>query len=143
VTALAISTAAQAADAAESGVAAPAPTARLHRPAHARDPAAELARRLDLDAKQRSQVTRLLAVRQAQIRHVWNDPAVEADDRVGAVKAINDRTVRAIRALLSEEQRAKYIQAPPPGGPASGPQPSVEDWLNASKSKNSDAGAPR
>src|SRR5438105_2582227 len=62
-TALAVSTAARAADADESAVAAPAPAARLHRPARARDPAAELARRLDLNAKQRSQVTRLLAVR--------------------------------------------------------------------------------
>jgi hypothetical protein len=114
-----------------------------HVPPHARDPAADLAKRLDLDPKQQQQVRKLLANRQVQMRRVWSDPAIAPDDRVGAVKAINDRTVVQIRELLTEEQKAKYIQPRPAGSASREPQPSVEDWLNASKPRNSDSSAPR
>jgi hypothetical protein len=131
---------------ASEGADSPAATPRVthaHFPPHARDPAADLAKRLDLDAKQQQQVRKLLAARQAQMRRVWSDPAVAPDDRVGAVKAINDRTIVQIRELLTEEQKAKYFQPRPAGSAAREPQPSVEDWINATKPRNPDASAPR
>jgi hypothetical protein len=125
------------------GLAAPPRVTHAHFPPHARDPAADLAKRLDLNPKQQQQVRKLLTARQAQMRRVWSDPAIAPDDRVGAVKAINDRTVVQIRELLTEEQKAKYFQPRPAGSAAREPQPSVEDWLNAGKPRNPDASTPR
>jgi len=122
---------------------APPPATHAQRASRSRDPAAVLAQRLDLDAKQRAQVRRLLAVRQAEIRRVWTNPAIAGSDRVGAVKAINDKTMAQIRALLTEEQKTKYFQPRPAGSPAREPQPSMEDWLDATRPRNPDQSTPR
>jgi hypothetical protein len=100
---------------------------------HAGDPAAAFAKRLELDPRQEAQVRRLLAMRHDEIRRVWTDPGIAADDRVGAVKAINDNTRSQIRALLTEEQRKKYFQPRPAESAATDPKPSVGDWLNATR----------
>jgi len=115
---------------------------QLHRTPPARDPAAAFAKRLDLDAQQQAQVKRLLAIRQAQIRNVWSDPSIAADDRVGAVKAINEKTEAQIRALLTEEQRKRYFQPRPSGSPATDPKPSVEEWLNVTRPRKDSSPAP-
>ena len=141
--ALVSATPARAADESAAAPAAAPPVPHAHHKPRARDPAADLAKRLDLDAKQQVQVKRLLALRQAQIRRVWSDPAIDPSDRVGAVKAINDRTVAQIRELLTDEQKKKYIQPRPAGSPPNEPQPSVEDWLNATRPRNPDPSAPR
>jgi hypothetical protein len=116
--------------------------AKTHPKPPARDPAAVFAKRLELDAQQEAQVRRLLAMRQAQIRRVWSDPSIAGDDRVGAVKAINAKTIEQIRSLLTEEQKQKYFQTPPVGNPVTEPGPSVQDWLHALRPQNPDAGAP-
>lgn len=131
--------------AADAGAAEPGAPPRVTdspRKPPARDPAAAFAKRLDLDAKQQAQVRRLLAIRQAQIRKVWSDPSIDGDDRVGAVKAINVKTIEQIRSLLTEEQKQKYFQPRPVGSPATEPGSSVEDWLHALRPQNPDAGAP-
>jgi hypothetical protein len=132
--------------AADEGTVSPSsrpPVARAQRGLRSRDPAAVLAQRLDLDPKQQAQVQRLLAMRQAQIRGVWTNPGIAGDDRIGAVKAINDRTVAQIRALLTDEQKTRYFQPRPAGSPAKEAQPSVQDWLNATRPRNSDPSTPR
>jgi hypothetical protein len=106
-------------------------------PVRMRDPAATLAKRLDLDAKQTAEVRRLLVTRHAQIQAVWTDGAIDAGDRVGAVKAINDKTEAQIRAILTEEQRKKYFLPKPSGKPAPGSQSTVADWLNVRSRANS------
>ena len=133
----------QAADESAANPQSPPLAAHARRAPHAHDPAADFAKRFDLSPKQQVQLRRLLALRQAQMRRVWSDPAIDASDRVGAVKAINGRTVEQIRELLTEEQRKNYIQPRPTGSPASEPQPSVEDWLNATRPRNPDPSAPR
>jgi hypothetical protein len=120
----------------------PPRVANTHRTPPARDPAAAFAKRLDLDAEQEAQVRRLLALQQAQIRRVWSDPLIAGDDRVGAVKAINAKTIEQIRSLLTEKQKQKYFQTLPVGSPATQPGPSVQDWLHALRPQNPDAGAP-
>jgi hypothetical protein len=117
------------------------PTSRAHPMPRARDPAAAFAKRLDLDPKQQAQVRGLLEIRQAQVRRVWTDPAIAGGDRVGAVKAINEKTVAQIRALLTEEQRKKYFQPRPIGSRATEPTLSVADWLKATTPKNPDSSA--
>jgi hypothetical protein len=119
------------------------PTSHAHPMPHARDPAAALAKRLDLDPQQHAQVRRLLENRQAQMRRVWTNPAIDAGDRVGAVKAINDKTAAQIRALLTEEQKKSYFQPRPIGSPPTEPTPSVADWLKATGPKNSESDATR
>ena len=141
--ALAGTAAVRAADAGAAEPDAPSQVANTHPKPPARDPAAVFAKRLDLDAKQEGQVRRLLAMRQAQIRRLWTDPLIAGDERVGAVKAINAKTVEQIRSLLTEEQKQKYFQTLPVGSLATEPGPSVQDWLRALRPQNPDAGAPR
>jgi hypothetical protein len=117
------------------------PISRPHAVPRARDPAAAFAKRLDLDPKQQAQLRGLLEIRRSQIRRVWADPAIAGDDRVGAVKAINEKTVTQIRALLTADQRKKYFQPRPNGSPATEPTLSVADWLKASGPKNPDSSA--
>jgi hypothetical protein len=132
--------------AADAGAAEPeaaAPAAQAARKPPARDAAATFAKRLGLDAKQEVQVRRLLAIQQAQVRKLWRDPSIAADDRVGAVKAINAKTIDQIRSLLTEEQKQKYFQPKSPESPALESGRSVEDWMHAlSKPQNPDANGP-
>lgn len=118
------------------------PVVHVHRKPLARDPAAAFAKRLDLDANQQAQVRGLLAIRQAQIRSVWSDPEIAGDDRVGAIKALNAKTVEQIRSLLTEEQKQKYFQPRPVGSVPPEPGPGVEEWLRALRPQNLDAGTP-
>ena len=101
--------------------------------ARTRDPATALAKRLDLDAQQTSAVRRLLVSRQADLRALWTNSPVAAEDRIGAIKAINARTESQIRELLTEEQRKRYFQPKPNETPPDSSRPSVEYWLNASR----------
>ena len=101
--------------------------------ARMRDPATALAKRLDLNAQQTSEVRRLLVSRQTDMRALWTNNTVAAEDRVGAIKAINARTESQIRELLTEEQRKRYFQPKPNETPADGTRPSVEHWLNVSR----------
>jgi hypothetical protein len=115
--------------------------APLPRTTPVRDPAAALAKHLNLDANQLAQVRRLLAIQKVQIRKVWSDPSIDPDDRVGAVKAINAKTIGQIRALLTEEQKQKYFQPLPAGSlPAEG-GPGVADWLHALRPQAETTGA--
>ena len=112
-----------------------APVSAAPRTPQRRDPAAALARRLDLDAQQTAAVRRLLAKRQAEVRSLWTHGTVAAEDRVGVVKAINERTAARIRALLNEQQKKAYFQPKPDAGPDNGNRPSVEQWMSISRSQ--------
>jgi hypothetical protein len=85
---------------------------------------------LGLDAQQQSEVRKVLLDQRTQVLKVWNDESIPAGYRVIATRAISDKTAERIRALLSEEQKAKYI-AP---RKAHEPQPgdskvSIEQWM--------------
>jgi hypothetical protein len=69
-----------------------------------------LARELDLSPGQQEQVKGLLQAQQAQVAALWNDTALPAALRVGRTQALAERTAGQIRALLTDEQRKKYIQ---------------------------------
>jgi len=45
---------------------------------------------------------------------VWNDTSLAAANRVSATRIISDRTADRIRAILTEEQKAKYNKARKP-----------------------------
>ena len=109
---------APAAAAAES---APAPSAKRHR-APPRPPTtsrlearvAMLTAQLGLDAKQQAGVRRVLMGQREQVMRVWRDNSVPPADRVGATRAIIERSAGQIRALLNEEQKAKFLRGREP-----------------------------
>jgi hypothetical protein len=96
-----------------------------------------LTRSLDLDAAQQDGLRQVLEKQREQVRKVWSDESsVPPAYRVSATRTISDATADQIRALLNEEQRKKYT---PPRQPrdaaADSTKRSVEDWMNATKSK--------
>ena len=91
---------------------------------------------LGLDAAQQSAVRTLLLDQREQVMKVWSDPSIPAGYRIGATRAISDRTADRIRALLNDVQKAKYI-APrkPRETQAAGSKATLEDWMNAASPK--------
>jgi len=95
-----------------------------------------LAAELSLDAQQQAQVRRILEDQREQVMRVWNDSSLPAANRVSATRVIGDRTADRIRAILTEEQKAKYYQAPKPRDAGeNSASPSVEEWMKAAAAK--------
>jgi Spy/CpxP family protein refolding chaperone len=94
-----------------------------------------LAKELDLNAAQQAQVKKLLESQREQVARVWNDASIPAARRVVATQAIGDRTADQIRALLTEEQRKKYIQPRQREASVGAPGGDVQAWMNAGKVK--------
>ena len=95
-----------------------------------------LAKALDLDAKQQSELRKVLEDQREQVRKVWSDTSVPAAYRVSATEAIGDRTADRIRALLNEEQRKRY--KPPRvsrDALAGSTPPDVEAWMAGGKAR--------
>jgi hypothetical protein len=92
---------------------------------------------LDLNPTQQSELKKTLEDQREQVRRLLNDPSVPAENRIGALRAINDQTVERIRGFLNEEQKKKYF----PNGPLPSPGASQESssdleyWMNATTGK--------
>lgn len=90
-----------------------------------------LSKALDLDARQQSQLRKVLEDQREQVSRVWSDTSVPAAYRVGTTQAISDKTADRIRALLNDEQRKRYNPPKPPREARPGSaRPSVEAWMN-------------
>ena len=86
--------------------------------------------RIELDARQQSELRKALEDQRDQMTRVWSDAAVPAAYRVSATQAIADQTSDRIRALLNEEQRKRYNAPRPKNGLTPGTaRPSVEAWM--------------
>ena len=95
-----------------------------------------LAAELSLDGQQQAQVRRILEDQREQVMRVWNDSSLAAANRVSATRIISDRTADRIRAILTEEQKAKYNQARKPRAAGeNAASPSVEEWMKAAAAK--------
>ena len=70
-----------------------------------------LTAQLGLDAQQQAGVRRVLMDQRDQVMRVWRDNSVPPDDRVGATRAIVGGSAGRIRALLTEEQKAKFLRS--------------------------------
>ena len=87
---------------------------------------------LGLDERQRGELRRILIDQRMQIMKLWGDTSVPPASRVGATRVISNLTGDRIRAMLSDEQKAKYNQPRKPHDPAADPPArSVEDWMHA------------
>lgn len=88
-----------------------------------------LARSLDLNEAQQAAVKKILEQRQQETLRIRQDASISGGARIERFRALQDRTVERIRAVLNEEQKKKYDPlavrrvAPAPD------QRSVEDWL--------------
>jgi hypothetical protein len=86
-----------------------------------------LAKALQLDARQRTQLAAILESQRQAVTKIWSDPAMLPAERTPATRALQDRTADQIRAILSEEQKKRYNPPNPQG--AAPPSPNVEDWM--------------
>jgi Spy/CpxP family protein refolding chaperone len=92
------------------------------------------AKNLDLTEAQKSAVKKVLAQQQQEILRIRRDPSLVGRAGIDRVRALQQTTVERIRAILNEEQKKKYDPLAPRRLPQSPQQPSVEDWLKATKS---------
>ena len=89
-----------------------------------------LAKALDLGEAQKSAVKKILEQRQQQAWRIRRDPSSSGGARIEKFRALQDTNVEQIRAVLNEDQRAKYDPfAARRLQPA--PQQRSEDWLEA------------
>jgi hypothetical protein len=86
-----------------------------------------LAKALQLDARQRTQLAAILESQRQAVTKIWGDPAMLPAERTPATRALQDRTADQIRAILSEEQKKRYN--PPKSQGVAPPSPNVEDWM--------------
>jgi Spy/CpxP family protein refolding chaperone len=89
---------------------------------------------LKLTPQQQQSVRKILEDQRQQVARAWSDTSVPSAVRVKATQAIGDRTADQIRALLTEEQRAKYVKPRQPGTSAASAD--VEQWMNAAARRN-------
>jgi hypothetical protein len=105
-------------------------TPRRSAQANIDDRVRRLATSLDLNERQQAAVKKILEERQLETLRLRGDPSISGSGRIEQFRALQDTTVKRIRAVLNEEQRKKYdplaSRTIPPA-----PQPSVEDWLKA------------
>jgi hypothetical protein len=71
-----------------------------------------LARALNLNVDQQGQVRMILVDQVQRLQKILRDPSLAADDRIGALRAMNQGTTERIRSVLDEEQKKKYNPLP-------------------------------
>jgi hypothetical protein len=69
-----------------------------------------LSAELQLTPEQQLKVRALLEQQREEVRRLWSDTTLAPALRVGRTQGISDRTVEAIRGVLDESQRRRYIQ---------------------------------
>jgi hypothetical protein len=94
---------------------------------------ARLTNALQLDQAQQSAVKKILEQRRQEFWRIRRNPSLSGSERIERVRALQQNTVEQIRGVLNDEQKTKYDPLavrhlkPVPG------QPSVEDWLSATR----------
>ena len=106
-------------------------TPRQHRGPTLDDRVKKFSKMLDLSETQQSKLKKVLESQRAQILKLRNDPSVPGENRIGAIRAINDTTEDRIRDLLNEEQKKKYNSPRPRQTPGPSQESDLNDWVNA------------
>lgn len=82
---------------------------------------------LDLSADQQRQLHTILTEQLRQAQRIAKDPVIAAEDRIGALRALNQHTRERIGGMLDESQKIKYgwpaskVEAPDSGKAATHP----------------------
>ena len=100
-----------------------------------------MTKELDLDVRQQTELKTILEAQRSEVARVWSDPSVPSAVRVGATQAIGERTADRIRAMLSDEQRKKYIQPRQHEAPVGAPGGDVQTWMSATQGQQPPATA--
>jgi hypothetical protein len=90
---------------------------------------------LQLDANQQAGVKAALEAQRDQIQRLWNDTSMAPAIRVAATQKLSDDTADRIRALLTEEQRKKYVKPRQRQVAVGTLGADVETWMNQSDHK--------
>jgi hypothetical protein len=94
---------------------------------------ARLTKVLQLNEAQRSALKTILEQRRQEFWRIRHDPSLSGSEHIARGRALQQITVEQIRGVLNDEQKTKYDPLavrrvePAPG------QPSIEDWLNATR----------
>lgn len=105
-------------------------THAMHR-ARLEDRVKVLAESLHLDDAQQLAVTKILEERQQETLRIRRDPSISGSDRLTQFRALQDRTMLRIRAVLNDEQKKKYDPFAARRVEPAPQQRSVEDWIKA------------
>jgi hypothetical protein len=95
----------------------------------------QLAKGLDLNQEQQASVKKILEHRQQETMRIRLDSSISGSDRIDQFRALQDDTVRRIRAVLNDEQKKKYDPLAVRQIKPAENQRSVEDWLKATTPK--------
>jgi hypothetical protein len=90
-----------------------------------------LATALNLSETQQVAVKKILEQRQQETLRLRTDSSLSGSERIDRFRALQDRTVERIRAILNDEQKKKYNPLAVRNVKPSPDQKSVEDWLKA------------
>lgn len=72
------------------------------------DKVRQFAKALELNEAQQASLKAVLERQQVQAKQIQFDPSLSGQERIGRFRALQDETVRHIRALLNDEQEKKY-----------------------------------
>jgi hypothetical protein len=92
-------------------------------------------RALELDPVQQARLRKILMEQRDTVRKIWSDRTLLPAERVPATRAANERTGDEIRSILSDDQKKKYNPPRPSSAPERGDTRSVEQWLDATRSR--------
>lgn len=92
-------------------------------------------RNLGLNEAQQAAVKKILVQRQSETLRIRQDPSLSGSARIDRFRALQDRTVERIRAVLNDEQKKKYDPLASRKAQPAPNQRSVEDWLKLTTPK--------
>jgi hypothetical protein len=92
-----------------------------------------LARYLDLSDEQKSTLKKILLENQQEILKMRHSPSAAEGLQMDRFRAIQDKTVEKIRAMLNEEQRKKYEPLSSRNSASAPQNASVDDWLKVTR----------
>jgi hypothetical protein len=92
---------------------------------------------LKLTPQQQQSVRKILEDQRQQVARTWSDATVPSAVRVKTTQSIGDHTADQIRALLTDEQRSRYIKPRQPGTGAT--KADAEQWMNSARGSSQEA----
>lgn len=134
-TALASSVLAQASNENAATPTQPPPSPQPTRPTRRRptldDHVKALATSLDLSEQQQLAVKKILEQRQMETLRLRRDTAIEGNERIARLRALQDQTVERIRSILTDDQKKKYDPLAVRQIAPQRDQKSIDDFLKA------------
>jgi hypothetical protein len=113
----------------------PPPPHHSHRRVAMEDRVKVMARNLNLDQGQQDAVLKILQARTEESLRIRRDSSISGGARIEQFRALQDKTVLQIRAVLNEEQKKKYDPLAVRTREPATDQKTVEDWLELTTPK--------